>query len=31
MVYLPMAYLYGRRSTVPSDELIAAILKSSTR
>ena len=25
MVYLPMAYLYGRRSTVPDDPLIAAI------
>jgi len=25
MVYLPMAYLYGRRSTVPPDELLAAI------
>jgi squalene/oxidosqualene cyclase-like protein len=25
MVYLPMAYLYGRRATVPLDPLIAAI------
>jgi squalene/oxidosqualene cyclase-like protein len=25
MVYLPMAYLYGRRSTVPPDALVAAL------
>jgi squalene/oxidosqualene cyclase-like protein len=25
MVYLPMAYLYGRRATVPVDELLSAI------
>jgi squalene/oxidosqualene cyclase-like protein len=25
MVYLPMAYLYGRRATVPEDPLLAAI------
>ena len=25
MVYLPMAYLYGRRSTAPSDALLSAI------